>query len=307
MFPYFWSANRSAASSTSSKTNEVVWEIGTWRAPVVGSGRPPAWIARVRSPQTWSSIDVTRAKVASSRLASEALGPHAPGVVAGAQEVRGGGLDERGRAAHEHVRVGLRRRAGRGQHGGGDPAPAGAGERDRGLHSRGAPRLDLRRVELVLLGADGEHEPGVEAAALVEAVAEHRAQRHQPGAARDEQQRPPVVDVPGERAAAGAADLQAIASTRLARQPGGDLAVAHPLYGQLEPRVLGRAGERVRALGGVAALGSEADVDALARAVAGPAGDVEHERADRARLVADLDHLGGGPRAAPARLGQSSS
>ena len=57
---------------------------------MVGSGRPPAWIARVRSPQTWSSIDVTRPKVASSCLASEALGPHPLGVVAATHLLRAG-------------------------------------------------------------------------------------------------------------------------------------------------------------------------------------------------------------------------
>src|SRR5512132_3189496 len=104
MFPYFCSANRSAASSALSNTNDVVWYIGTARAPVVGSGRAPAWMARVRAPQTWSSIDVTRAKVASSCGSAEALGPHPGGVVAEPDQQRGARLDERGRATDERVR-----------------------------------------------------------------------------------------------------------------------------------------------------------------------------------------------------------
>src|SRR5687768_15343073 len=54
MFPYFWRANRSAASAVSSNTNDVVWKIGVARAPVVASGRAPAWIARVRNPHARS-------------------------------------------------------------------------------------------------------------------------------------------------------------------------------------------------------------------------------------------------------------
>ena len=43
--------------------------------------------------------------------AAEALGPHQGGVVAEREEQGGGGLDERGRAADEHVRAGARARA----------------------------------------------------------------------------------------------------------------------------------------------------------------------------------------------------
>ena len=74
------------------------------------------------------------------------------------------------------------------------------------------------RVEQVLLRAHGQHEPRVEVRALGEPVAQHRAQRDQPGAARHEQQRAAVVDVPGERPAARAADLEAVAGPRLGRR-----------------------------------------------------------------------------------------
>jgi hypothetical protein len=225
----------------------------------------------------------------------------------GAQEQRCGGLHERGRAAHEHVRVGVGPGARGGEHVRVDAAPAGARVGHRDLHAGRLPPGALGRVELVLLAADRQHEPGVDAGAPREPVTEHRPQRHEPGAARDEEQRPAVLDVPGERAAAGTPQLEAVAGAALGGEPGRDLAVAEALDGQLEVLVIGRAGERVRALGRVAVLGGEADVDALAGAMAGPAGHVEQERADRARLVADFHHLGGDPGAAAPDLGQSSS
>jgi hypothetical protein len=48
--PKRFRSNRSAACSTSSNTNEVVWWIGTARAPVVGSTRWPACTASVSKP-----------------------------------------------------------------------------------------------------------------------------------------------------------------------------------------------------------------------------------------------------------------
>ena len=66
-------------------------------------------------------------------------------------------------------------------------------------------------------------------------------------------------------------------------QVGRDLAVVDALDGQLEPRVLGGGGDRVGALRLVAVLGGQAHVDVLAGDVAGPAGDVEHDRARAAR------------------------
>ena len=41
---------QAAAWSTSSNTYDVVWWIGTFRDPVTGSGRAPAWTARVSNP-----------------------------------------------------------------------------------------------------------------------------------------------------------------------------------------------------------------------------------------------------------------
>jgi hypothetical protein len=50
MYPNVWRLNSEAAWSASSKTYEVVWKIGTLRAPVTGSGAAPAWTARVSMP-----------------------------------------------------------------------------------------------------------------------------------------------------------------------------------------------------------------------------------------------------------------
>ena len=55
MSRFLRSANRSAASGLSSKTKLVAWQTGTARAPVAGSGRPPARRARIANPHLRSS------------------------------------------------------------------------------------------------------------------------------------------------------------------------------------------------------------------------------------------------------------
>ena len=109
-------------------------------------------------------------------------------------------------------------------------------------------------------------------------VADHRPQRHDPGAAADQQQRAALVGVPGERASAGPAQLELVALAQLAGQPRRDLAGVEVLDAELEGVVLGRRRDRVRPLGAVAVGRGQPDVDALARAVAFPAGHVEHDR-----------------------------
>jgi predicted NodU family carbamoyl transferase len=60
--PYFCNAKRSAASAVSSKTKLEVWEMGTARARVVGSGRAPACRALVRNPKARSGPPVVTSR-----------------------------------------------------------------------------------------------------------------------------------------------------------------------------------------------------------------------------------------------------
>jgi hypothetical protein len=126
-------------------------------------------------------------------------------------------------------------------------------------------------------------------------VAQHRHQRHEPGSARHEQQRAAVGRAPREVPADRAADLELVARPHLAGEVGRDLAVVDPLDGQLEPRALGRRGDRVGALRLVAVLGRQAHVHVLAGGMAGPAVDVERERHGRRRLLDDLAHARDAP------------
>ena len=113
--------------------------------------------------------------------------------------------------------------------------------------------------------------------ALAGAVAHHRRQRHDAGAAGDEQERPPVLRPPREPAADRAAQLDLVAVRSVLAQVAGHLAVGQHLDRQLDALVVGRCRDRVAALGLVAVLGGQADVDVLAGAMAGPVGDVDDE------------------------------
>src|SRR4051812_35878226 len=73
MFPYFCSAKRSAASAASSNTKLVVWNTGTARAPVTGSGRAPAWMARVRNPHVRSLTMAGYARSESDVVLADAI------------------------------------------------------------------------------------------------------------------------------------------------------------------------------------------------------------------------------------------
>ncbi len=99
-----------------------------------------------------------------------------------------------------------------------------------------------------------------------------------------------VGRVPGEPAADGAAHLELVARLGGPGQVGRDLAVVEALDGQLNHGELGaavcwRPGDRVAALRGVAVGGGELDVDVLPGQVAGPAGDLEEQRAGGRGLV----------------------
>ena len=149
---------------------------------------------------------------------------------------------------------------------------------------------------------DGEQEARRDGAARLAArgaVAQHGHQRDDARAAGDQQQRPARGDGPGEVAADRPAQLEPVARPGLAGEPGRHLPALEPLDGEREPRRLGRGGDRVAALGLVAVLRGEPDVDVLARQVAGPARDVEDERGRPAGLGHPLDDLRGPPGEAP--------
>ncbi len=160
-----------------------------------------------------------------------------------------------------------------------EPGPARrAGARQRVPDARVRERVELGPEEDVLLRSRRQQQPRVERAAPFTLVAQHRRQRDDARAAADEQQRPAVLDLPGEVAADRAAQLDGVARPQLVGQVRRDLAVVEALDRQRERGSLGRRGDRVRALGDVAVLGGQPDVDVLPRAVPGPAGHVEDDR-----------------------------
>ena len=120
---------------------------------------------------------------------------------------------------------------------------------------------------------------------------DHRHQRHDARSAGDEQQRAALRRLPDEVAADGPAELDLVARPELVGQVGGDLAVVEALDRELDASAVRRRGDRVAALRLIAVLGRQPDVDVLAGAVAGPAGDVEDDRLDARRLGDDVDDL----------------
>ena len=97
--------------------------------------------------------------------------------------------------------------------------------------------------------------------------------------------------VPDEVAADRAAQLEAVTRPQLVDEEGRDLPVLQSLDGQDEAFPVGRGCQRVAPLGLVAVLGRQADVDVLAGAMAGPAGDVEDQARDARCLRDELDEL----------------
>ena len=128
-----------------------------------------------------------------------------------------------------------------------EPAAALAREGEVHIDPRRAPGVDLVGVEQTRARAGGDDDRGVDRAGAREPVPDHRPQRHDPRAAADQQQRPALVGVPGERAPARTAHLELIARPQLTRQPGRHLAVVEVLDAELEGVVLRCGGDRVRA------------------------------------------------------------
>ncbi len=88
---------------------------------------------------------------------------------------------------------------------------------------------------------------------------------------RDEQQRASLRRLPDEVAADRTAQLDPVAGPELVGEVRRHLAVVEPLDRELDASAVGRRGDRVAALGLVAVLGRQPDVDVLAGAVPGPA------------------------------------
>ena len=138
--------------------------------------------------------------------------------------------------------------------------------------------LELGRVDDVLGRAPRGEQPHLGVAAARDAVAQHRHQRDDARAAADEQQRAAGRGIPGEVAADRAAQLELVARPQLVDEVRRDLAVVESLDRERERGILGRRGDRVAALRLIAVLRRQPHVDVLTRAMAGPAGSVEHER-----------------------------
>ena len=100
-------------------------------------------------------------------------------------------------------------------------------------------------------------------------------------------------------AAGRAAHLQLVTRLDDVGQVGGHLAVVQPFDEQLDQRVAGRGGHRVRALGGVAVLGGQADVNVLAREVPRPVGDVQDQPVHPRGLRPVVQHPGLQPAQSP--------
>ena len=73
------------------------------------------------------------------------------------------------------------------------------------------------------------------------AIADHGHQRHDTGAAAEQQKRAPVGDLPDEMAADGSAQLDVIADFGDVMKEGRDLAIVEPLDDELEPSLRMRA------------------------------------------------------------------
>ena len=224
----------------------------------------------------------------------EALGLDALGWMAELDELRRDGLDERRRAADEDARLLLGREARLAEQVGVDATRAKA----VALLARQrqddvvAERLELAAVDHVVERSRRVDQPRGN---VRRPRSEHRPQRHDARAAADEQQRPAFGRIPREPAADRPAHLERVAVLQLADEVRRDLAVLDQLDGQLEPSVVRARRDRVRALGLVAVLRREADVDVLSGAMAFPVVDVEDERARVRRLVDELGQRGDAP------------
>ena len=132
------------------------------------------------------------------------------------------------------------------------------------------------------------------------AVSKHGHQRDDAGASGHEQERPARAGLPHEVAADRTAELEHVATAQLADEVVRDLTIGQALHRDREAPVFGSRSDRVAALRLVSVLGGEANVDVLARPVAGPLGDVQDDAPDPRRLVDQLDDLAERPVQSPA-------
>ena len=180
------------------------------------------------------------------------------------------------------------------------PGPAGrlrARQRLEDLEPVGR-LVELGAVDDVLVAARRVEESRRRPASGPRPVPDHRHQRHDARAARDEQDRRLARAVPDEVAANRAADLEAITLMHLGDEIGRDLAVLELLDGDRE-RLSGRRRDRVAALGLVPVLGGQANVDVLTRPVTVPPVGLEDERPHPRRLLHRVHDLGGEPCQSP--------
>ena len=119
------------------------------------------------------------------------------------------------------------------------------------------------------------------------AVAQDRHQRHDAGAAADQQERPAVGGLPGEMAADRPAHLDRVADLHDLVEERRHLAGVEFLDDQFDVFGLRRRADRIAALRLVAVGRREPHVDVLAGAEAAPVGRLQEEALDRRRLVDD--------------------
>src|SRR5919106_3092281 len=122
------------------------------------------------------------------------------------------------------------------------------------------------------------------------AVTQDRAERHDSGAAGEEQKRSAERGLPDEVATDGAAQLQLVPDTKLIDQVRRDLAVVEPFDRDHDIGVLWRRGDRVAPLRLVAVLRRQPHVDVLARTMPGPVRQLERDALRSGGLLDELDH-----------------
>ena len=128
---------------------------------------------------------------------------------------------------------------------------------------------------------------------------DHRHERHDTRAARDQQHRANLGRLPDEVAADGASQLELVPGAKLVGEVGRHLAVVETFDRQLEVRSTGSGSDRVAPLDLVAVLRRQAHVDVLARTVPGPPGNIEDDRLRACRLALELDDVGQLPGQSP--------
>ncbi len=110
-------------------------------------------------------------------------------------------------------------------------------------------------------------------------MADHRHERADTGATGNQQQGAARVNIPDEVSTNRPAQLELVAFRKHVDQVGRDLPVVNPLNSESYSRgVLWRRGDRVTALGLVAIIRGQADVDVLPGAMAGPTRHGENQR-----------------------------